>query len=48
VADDGVWERVDVEAIVTGIFDIKALLAEVVGLLGEDDDEEEDEGSEGP
>jgi hypothetical protein len=46
VADEAVWERVDVEAIVGGIFDIKALLTQIVQLLGEDD-EEEDEGTEG-
>ena len=42
------WERVDVEAIVGGVFDIRRLLAKIVELLGGDDEEEEDERAEGP
>ena len=43
-----VWERADVQAILTGVFHIRGHLVEIVELLGGDDGkEEEDEGSEG-
>jgi hypothetical protein len=37
------WERVDVEAIVSGVFDMRRLLVRIVELLGGEEDEEEAE-----
>jgi hypothetical protein len=37
------WERVDVEAIVSGVFDMRRLLVRIVELLGGEDDGEEAE-----
>jgi hypothetical protein len=40
--EEGVWVRDDVDAILSGLFDIRRLLTTLVGLI-EDEDEGEEE-----
>jgi hypothetical protein len=40
VTEEAVWEREDVEAILSGIFGISGYLATIVRLLGGEDEEE--------